>query len=122
MPGVPRIQDLDGEEARPFTDGFRAPGASPRLAGTIPGPTIFRTVGDVEMRKSAALSAQPDEVPTTETGTVIKFPKRRRTGPSEPDRANRREWLTEREVDQLCDAARKRGRYGHRDDCAAGDP
>ena len=27
----------------------------------------------------------------------------------------RRQYLTESEVDQLCDAARKRGRYGHRD-------
>jgi site-specific recombinase XerD len=27
----------------------------------------------------------------------------------------RREYLTEHEVEQLCDAARKRGRYGHRD-------
>jgi integrase len=28
---------------------------------------------------------------------------------------DRRQYLTEREVEQLCDAARKRGRYGHRD-------
>jgi type 1 fimbriae regulatory protein FimE len=28
---------------------------------------------------------------------------------------DRRQYLTDREVEQLCDAARKRGRYGHRD-------
>jgi integrase len=31
------------------------------------------------------------------------------------DQPPRRQYLTEREVEQLCDAARKRGRYGSRD-------
>jgi type 1 fimbriae regulatory protein FimB/type 1 fimbriae regulatory protein FimE len=39
-----------------------------------------------------------------------------RRGPRKPvENDDRRQYLTEREVEQLCDAARKRGRYGHRD-------
>jgi type 1 fimbriae regulatory protein FimB/type 1 fimbriae regulatory protein FimE len=34
---------------------------------------------------------------------------------SDEDQPPRRQYLTEREVEQLCDAARKRGRYGSRD-------
>jgi site-specific recombinase XerD len=30
-------------------------------------------------------------------------------------RSSRRQYLTEKEVTQLCDAARARGRWGHRD-------
>jgi type 1 fimbriae regulatory protein FimB/type 1 fimbriae regulatory protein FimE len=41
---------------------------------------------------------------------------RRPTPPRKPAAGDeRRQYLTESEVDQLCDAARKRGRYGHRD-------
>jgi hypothetical protein len=43
--------------------------------------------------------------PTTETGTVVKFPS------PEPART----YLTPDEVDQLASAARDRGRHGHRD-------
>jgi type 1 fimbriae regulatory protein FimB/type 1 fimbriae regulatory protein FimE len=41
---------------------------------------------------------------------------RKRRAPRKPvENEDRRQYLTEREVEQLCDAARKRGRYGHRD-------
>lgn len=41
---------------------------------------------------------------------------KRRQAPRKPvEIDDRRQYLTEREVEQLCDAARKRGRYGHRD-------
>ena len=66
------------------------------------------------MRRSAARAAVGETAPTIESGTVVQFPARREqaeTAGSEP----RRQYLTEREVDLLCDAARKRGRYGHRD-------
>jgi type 1 fimbriae regulatory protein FimB/type 1 fimbriae regulatory protein FimE len=41
--------------------------------------------------------------------------RRSSEGQCKPAIQPRREYLTEREVDQLCDAARVRGRYGHRD-------
>jgi len=66
------------------------------------------------MRKFAVCVAVAGAAPTIESGTVVQFPARReQTEPanSEP----RRQYLTEREVDLLCDAARKRGRYGQRD-------
>lgn len=44
-------------------------------------------------------------------------PRRGRTAAlkGEGNQPQRRQFLTEREIEQLCDAARKRGRYGHRD-------
>lgn len=64
-----------------------------------------------------SISAVPvpviDDTPNTESGTVVDFPKRPR-GRVATD-APRREFLTEPEVDALMAAARKRGRYGHRD-------
>ena len=70
------------------------------------------------MGKSAGLRAVAEAAPTIESGTVVEFP-----GTGSPEYCSlekagdqpRREYLTEREVDQLCHAARKRGRYGHRD-------
>jgi type 1 fimbriae regulatory protein FimB/type 1 fimbriae regulatory protein FimE len=41
--------------------------------------------------------------------------KRRRTPRKPVETDDRRQYLIEREVEQLCDAARKRGRYEHRD-------
>src|SRR6516165_4628389 len=66
------------------------------------------------MRRSAARAAVDETAPTIESGTVVQFPAWREqtaTASQQP----RRQYLTEREVEQLCDAARKRGRYGHRD-------
>jgi type 1 fimbriae regulatory protein FimB/type 1 fimbriae regulatory protein FimE len=66
------------------------------------------------MRKSAARTAVGEAAPTIESGTVVQFPARR----ERTETANsevRRQYLTEREVDLLSDAARKRGRYGYRD-------
>lgn len=66
------------------------------------------------MRKSAARAALGKAAPTIESGTVVQF--RARGGQTEPANVEpRRQYLTEREVEMLCDAARKRGRYGHRD-------
>src|SRR5690242_16325215 len=65
------------------------------------------------MSHSAVRSAVGERAPTIENGTVVQFPVRERAEPanSEP----RRQYLTEREVEQLRDAARRRGRYGQRD-------
>jgi site-specific recombinase XerD len=46
------------------------------------------------------------QAPTTETGTVVEFPR-----PARPART----YLTPDEVERLMKAARARGRYGHRD-------
>jgi site-specific recombinase XerD len=68
------------------------------------------------MKQSATLRRQVEETPTTVFGTVVEFPRTHATvGPDVPEQPPRRQWLTEREVEQLCDAARKRGRWGHRD-------
>jgi site-specific recombinase XerD len=61
------------------------------------------------MRKSAVLRVIAEPAPTSDFETVDSQPDE--SSPSVP----RRQYLTEREVEQLCDAARKRGRYGHRD-------
>jgi type 1 fimbriae regulatory protein FimB/type 1 fimbriae regulatory protein FimE len=61
------------------------------------------------MSQAAAFKPQPDETSPTIFRTVVSFPK------PAIDRPARRQWLTESEVEQLCYAARKRGRYGHRD-------
>ena len=66
------------------------------------------------MRPSAALKAQPDEMRSTVFGTVVVFTGASRTV-NHDDEPPRRPYLTEREVEQLCAAARKRGRWGHRD-------
>jgi integrase len=74
----------------------------------------FDTLSEDDMSKSAAHAAVGEQAPTIESGTVVQFPARQKqteAANSEP----RRQYLTEREVDLLCEAARKRGRYGHRD-------
>jgi site-specific recombinase XerD len=66
------------------------------------------------VRQAAVLGGQDGERPITESGTVVAFPTP--TGTKEDrEQPVRREYLTEREVEIVCDAARKRGRYGHRD-------
>src|SRR5215472_14022965 len=67
------------------------------------------------MRKSAARSAIGEAVPTIGSGTVVRFPARRRKQTETASAEPRRQYLTEREVEQLCHAASRRGRYGHRD-------
>jgi integrase len=87
-----------------------------RRVPTVTEVTTFDTVSEDEMRRAAVRKGQAGERPTTESGTVVAFPKtpsRQDEGTS--DQPARREYLTEREVDELCDAARQRGRYGHRD-------
>jgi type 1 fimbriae regulatory protein FimB/type 1 fimbriae regulatory protein FimE len=63
------------------------------------------------MRQTAALKTVDEMVPSTNTGTVVRFPPGREQTEDEP----KRQYLTEHEVEMLCAAARKRGRYGHRD-------
>jgi type 1 fimbriae regulatory protein FimB/type 1 fimbriae regulatory protein FimE len=66
------------------------------------------------MSKSAARAAVNEAAPIIESGTVAQF----QAGGSHTETTTselRRQYLTEREVEMLCDAARKRGRYGHRD-------
>jgi len=63
------------------------------------------------MSKAAAHKPATDTVPNTENGTVIALCDRERTNQDQ----SRRQYLTEKEVAQLCDAAHARGRWGHRD-------
>jgi len=66
------------------------------------------------MRNSAARAALGEAAPTIESCTVLQF--RARGDQTEAMNAEpKRQYLTEREVEMLCDAARKRGRYGQRD-------
>jgi site-specific recombinase XerD len=74
----------------------------------------FDTLNEDDMSKSAVCKPVGERAPTIESGTVVQFPARR----EQTETANselRRQYLTEREVEQLCDAARRRGRYGPRD-------
>jgi integrase len=71
------------------------------------GATAYREV--VARLQSTRLQSTDDDDGEAAADTA---PKRRRA-PVEGE--DRRQYLTEREVEQLCDAARKRGRYGHRD-------
>jgi hypothetical protein len=72
--------------------------------------TKFRTLHNPQSRQRKANSAMTDTTPTTENRTL---PKRL------PNSAYRvREYLTEKEVDRLIEAARKRGRNGPRDAAA----
>jgi integrase len=83
------------------------------LTKTVPVLTDLNTVGQADTSNSAIPAARTNQAPTIENGTVVQFPApaARRKAPEEPRRA----YLTEAEVAQLCDAARARGRYGHRD-------
>ena len=65
------------------------------------------------MRQTAGFKRAQDSAPNTKSGTVVALPNREGTQ-QERDQP-RREYLTEKEVNQLCDAARARGRWGHRD-------
>jgi site-specific recombinase XerD len=86
-----------------------------RADETVPPSTTFDTVGDDQMRKFAVLGRLSDTATTSVFDTVVKFPTARNAAKADGDQPVRREWLTEREVEQLCDAARQRGRWGHRD-------
>jgi site-specific recombinase XerD len=78
---------------------------------TVPVLADLDTVGQVDTSKSAIPTARTNQAPTIENGTVVRFPAPARHEPAEEPR---RAYLTEAEVEQLCDAARARGRYGHR--------
>jgi site-specific recombinase XerD len=64
------------------------------------------------MSKSNGFKMAIRSTPIIENETVAALPAAEGTT---EDKTTRREWLTEKEVAQLCDAARARGRWGHRD-------
>jgi hypothetical protein len=78
---------------------------------TVPKVIGFDTVGEGEMRQLAGFKLATDTAPNTENGTVVALPGREGTNQDQ----SRRQYLTEKEVTQLCDAARARGRWGYRD-------
>src|SRR5262245_45392563 len=72
-------------------------------------PTKFRTLPNPQSRSHKANPAMTDTTPTTVNRTLRRL----------PNSAYRvREYLTEKKVDRLIEAARKRGRNGPRDACA----
>ena len=91
----------------------------PRLLSHIPLPAIspkvvrfltkFRTLANPRVRQHKVNSAMTDTSPTTVNRTLRRL----------PNSAYRvREYLTEKEVDRLIEAARKRGRNSARDAAA----
>ena len=97
---------------RQITTDRNAISRAKAITTTVPEATIFETVEMTPISNPAASERHRGSSPTIENGTVVKFP-----GPAVRREAteSRREWLTEAEVDRLCDGARRRGRYGHRD-------
>jgi hypothetical protein len=87
-------------------------GVRPKRCSSASAMATFDTVGEDEISKSAVRKRGSEAAPDTENETVVAFPSR--TG-TEQDQPPRREYLTEKEVNELCDAARTRGRWGHRD-------
>jgi integrase len=101
--------------------------------GSVPFSVRNGTVAPVEARLSATIKQEGETMPSTENGTVgisrhlrqrpaARRPALRVVGkPLGPPRRQRnaerrpREYLTQAEVEALIAAARKRGRYGHRD-------
>jgi len=72
-------------------------------------PTKLRTLTHPQVPQCKANSTMTDTSPTTENRTLRRL----------PNSAYRvREYLTEKEVDRLIEAARKRGRNGQRDAAA----
>src|SRR5215470_1010271 len=69
---------------------------------TVPKVVGFDTVKEGRMRQTADLKRAADMAPNTENGTVVVLPGREGA-------KSRRQYLTEKEVTQLCDAARARG-------------
>ena len=61
-------------------------------------------------KQTAASRPVRTTLPTTVSGKVVNLRTQR-----EHDQPDRREYLTESQVEDLCAAARKTGRYGHRD-------
>src|ERR1041384_8614337 len=80
---------------------------------TVPKKARNGTVGALALPVFRGAPAMSDLVVTTEIRTVVwrpAPPKRQKNAETRP-----REYLTEAEVDNLIKAARKRGRWGHRD-------
>jgi Phage integrase family len=92
-------QRCGGDDAA-FIAGVRSSGAS-----------AYRDV--VARLQSTRLQSTNDD--DGEVAVETAQAKRRRAPRVPVEDEDRRQYLTERDVEQLCDAARKRGRYGHRD-------
>ena len=86
---------------------------------TVLHSTCFDTVGHEAMRETSVLSEQADVASGSGFNTVVRFPTVTEAAQPQSPGCNggprRREWLTEREVEEICKAARKRSRWGHRD-------
>jgi len=63
----------------------------------------------------AVIAPEVDATSSTVGGTVVQLFRKRPGNRTNRHEQPRREYLTENEVDALMTAARKRGRYGHRD-------
>ena len=92
------------------------PGSQPDDAAFIAevrscGAAAYRDI--VARLQSTRLQSTDDDDGEAAMDTAQAKRPRAPRKPVETD--DRRQYLTEREVEQLCDAARKRGRYGHRD-------
>ena len=82
------------------------PAISPKV---VRFPAQFRTLANRQARQHKANSIMTDTSPTTVNRTLRRL----------PNSAYRvREYLTEKEVDRLIEAARRRGRNGPRDAAA----
>jgi type 1 fimbriae regulatory protein FimB/type 1 fimbriae regulatory protein FimE len=92
------IPDSQGDDAA-FIAGVRSCGTA-----------AYRDVV-ARLRVTRLQSTDGDDGETADTAQA-----RKRRAPRKPvETDDRRQYLTEREVEHLCDAARKRGRHGHRD-------
>src|SRR5215831_4834728 len=71
------------------------------------------------MNESAVVRRHADAAPASVFSTVVELSTAHETAqmyaPDCKREPRRREWLTEHEVEEICIAARKRGRWGHRD-------
>src|SRR5262245_21212863 len=84
-------------------------GHSSEVEPSVRFPTELRTLQYTEFPEQKANSAMTDTPPTTVNRTLRRL----------PNAAYRvREYLTEKEVDRLIDAAKRRGRNGARDAAA----
>src|SRR3954447_11613496 len=87
---------------------------------TVPKWLIIRTVDCARANDAAAFEREGGTMPADAFGTVSDPATTERTERVRPVKPRNkdvrpREYLSEAEVDQLCKAAQKRGRYGHRD-------
>jgi integrase len=85
------------------------------LTATVPERAVPGIVETAPASNPAALGRPVRSSPAIENGTVVQFPAPAPAARCKAAEEPRRAYLTEAEVKQLYDAARARGRYGHRD-------